>query len=67
MGGTKWAGYRRFAEAGLLRPDTLTGSGLVADPAVWPFLLRRHAMLATAPFISAVICTGIGRISWRAA
>jgi glycosyltransferase involved in cell wall biosynthesis len=48
---------RRFAEAGLPRPTTLTGSGLASDPAAWPFLLRRREVLAAAPVISVVVCT----------
>ena len=48
---------RRFAGAGLPRPSGLTGEGLNADPATWPFLLRRQATLAAAPFISVIICT----------
>lgn len=48
---------RRFAEAGLPQPATLTGTGLASDPAAWPFLLRRREVLAAAPFISVVVCT----------
>ena len=47
----------RFAAAGLPEPATLTGQGLTADPAAWPFLLRRRQVLAAAPAISVVICT----------
>ena len=47
----------RFAAAGLPQPGTLTGKGLVAEPAAWPFLRRRCEALAAAPFISVVICT----------
>ena len=47
----------RFAEAGLLEPSGLSGSGLEADPTSWPFLRDRLAILASAPFISVVICT----------
>lgn len=47
----------RFAAAGLPRPNTLTGQGLRADPARWPFLAGRREVLAAAPFISVVICT----------
>jgi glycosyltransferase involved in cell wall biosynthesis len=47
----------RFAAAGLPAPGTLTGAGLNADPAAWPFLLERGAALAAAPFISVIICT----------
>ena len=32
-------------------------SGLVADPDAWPFLRDRAAMLASAPFVSVVVCT----------
>ena len=48
---------RRFAQAGLPRPTTLTGSGLASDRAAWPFLLQRREVLAAAPFISVVVCT----------
>jgi len=47
----------RFAVAGLPKPGTLTGQGLTADPAQWPFLLRRREVLAEAPLISVVVCT----------
>jgi GT2 family glycosyltransferase len=47
----------RFAAAGLPQPGTLTGQGLTADPAQWPFLRRRHEALAEAPLISVVVCT----------
>jgi glycosyl transferase family 2 len=47
----------RFAAAGLPQPGTLTGQGLPADPAQWPFLLRRREVLAEAPLISVVVCT----------
>jgi glycosyltransferase involved in cell wall biosynthesis len=47
----------RFAAAGLPPPPPLTGEGLEADPAAWPFLLRRAAVLAAAPFISVVVPT----------
>jgi GT2 family glycosyltransferase len=47
----------RFAAAGLPQPGTLTGRGLAADPATWPFLRRRRDVLAAAPFISVVVCT----------
>jgi len=47
----------RFAAAGLPLPGQLTGDGLEADPATWPFLRRRRAALAAAPFISVVVCT----------
>lgn len=48
---------KRFAAAGLPRPSGLGGEGLKADPARWPFLMRRQATLAAAPFISVIICT----------
>src|SRR5262249_22508767 len=35
----------------------LTTAGLTADPLQWPFLRRRAAVLADAPFISVVVCT----------
>lgn len=62
LGALLWREFRapvmaRFAAAGILPPGPLTGTGLQADPATWPFLLRRRAVLATAPFISVVICT----------
>ena len=47
----------RFAAAGLPPPGALTGQGLTADPAAWPFLRRRRDALAAAPFISVVVCT----------
>jgi GT2 family glycosyltransferase len=47
----------RFTAAGLPAPGRLTGAGLPADPAIWPFLQRRRAVLASAPFISVVVCT----------
>jgi GT2 family glycosyltransferase len=47
----------RFAAAGLPAPGRLTGAGLTADPAAWPFLRDRREALATAPFISVVVCT----------
>jgi GT2 family glycosyltransferase len=47
----------RFADAGLAVPGLLTGDGLEADPAGWPFLRHRWAVLAAAPFISVVLCT----------
>jgi GT2 family glycosyltransferase len=47
----------RFAAAGLPVPMALTGAGLRADPQAWPFLRRRAEVLASAPFISVVICT----------
>jgi GT2 family glycosyltransferase len=62
LGALLWPGLRervteRFAEAGLPQPGTLTGKGLAADPAAWPFVRRRGEVLAAAPFISVVICT----------
>jgi O-antigen biosynthesis protein len=47
----------RFAEAGLPPPPSLTGAGLDADPATWPFLRRRQAALADPPFISVIVPT----------
>lgn len=47
----------RFAAAGLAVPAAPGGSGLAVDPATWPFLRRRAAVLAGAPFISVVVCT----------
>jgi GT2 family glycosyltransferase len=47
----------RFEAAGLAAPGELTGAGLSADPATWPFLRRRREVLATAPTVSVVICT----------
>ena len=47
----------RFCAAGLPGPGPLSGEGLVAEPAAWPFLRRRREVLAAAPFISVVICT----------
>jgi GT2 family glycosyltransferase len=48
---------KRFTAAGLSVPGVLMGDGLKADPAAWPFVRRRLAKLATAPFISVIICT----------
>jgi GT2 family glycosyltransferase len=48
---------QRFAAAGLPAPGELTGAGLSADPARWPFLQQRRAVLASAPLISVVVCT----------
>jgi O-antigen biosynthesis protein len=47
----------RFAAAGLARPAELTAGGLAADPEAWPFLRDRAAALASAPFVSVVVCT----------
>jgi GT2 family glycosyltransferase len=47
----------RFAAAGLPAPGPLTSAGLAADPAAWPFLRDRRAVLAAAPFVSVVVCT----------
>jgi glycosyltransferase involved in cell wall biosynthesis len=47
---------QRFAAAGRPSPAALTGSGLQVDPS-WPYLLNRAAVLASAPFISVVVCT----------
>jgi O-antigen biosynthesis protein len=62
LGDLLWREFRqpvteRFTAAALPAPGPLTGQGLVADPGAWPFLQHRHAVLATAPFISAVVCT----------
>ena len=62
FGALLWPEFRepvmeRFAAAGLPPPRPLTGDGLEADAAAWPFLRRRLAVLAAAPFISVVICT----------
>ena len=62
LGSLLWPEFRepvteRFAAAGLPPPRPLTGDGLEADAAAWPFLRRRLAVLAAAPFISVVICT----------
>ena len=47
----------RFADAGLPPPAPLTAAGLATGPGAWPFLEDRRRALATAPFISVVICT----------
>jgi len=47
----------RFLAAGMPAPGTLTGEGLAADEATWPFLVRRSEVLARAPMMSVVICT----------
>ncbi len=47
----------RFAAAGLPLPRLLTGTGLQADPAAWPFLRLRKHTLAAAPFISVIVPT----------
>jgi O-antigen biosynthesis protein len=57
-----WAAFRepvaeRFAAAGLAPPCALTGAGLAAEPAAWPFLHRRRAVLEAARLVSAVVCT----------
>ena len=62
LGALLWPEFReqvteRFAAAGLPQPASLTGGGLEADSAAWPFLVERRAVLAAAPFISVVICT----------
>jgi O-antigen biosynthesis protein len=62
LGALLWAEFSepvrvRFAAAGLAAPGLLTGDGLETDPARWPFLRHRRAVLAAAPFISAVLCT----------
>jgi O-antigen biosynthesis protein len=48
---------QRFEAAGRAVPTALAGCGLPAEPAGWPFLRDREALLADAPFISVVICT----------
>jgi glycosyltransferase involved in cell wall biosynthesis len=49
---------RRFEAAGRAAPAALTGQGLpAADQDAWPFLRERAALLASAPFISVVVCT----------
>jgi O-antigen biosynthesis protein len=48
---------KRFAAAGLTGPAELTASGLAADPDAWPFLRDRAAAVASAPFVSVVVCT----------
>jgi O-antigen biosynthesis protein len=62
LGARLWQEFRepvteRFAAAGLPGPTLLSGNGLEADPATWPFLHRRLAVLGAAPFISVIICT----------
>jgi O-antigen biosynthesis protein len=62
LGARLWPAVReqvtaRFTAAGRAAPDGLTGAGLRADPAAWPFLRRRAAALDPAPLISAVVCT----------
>lgn len=62
LGTLLWSALRepvteRFAAAGLPQPATLTGKGLAADPAAWPFLCHRRLVLDTAPFVSVVLCT----------
>jgi cellulose synthase/poly-beta-1,6-N-acetylglucosamine synthase-like glycosyltransferase len=62
LGARLWLEFReaiikRFVAAGLPRPSGLPTGGLEADPAGWPFLRNRLAVLAAAPFISVVICT----------
>jgi glycosyltransferase involved in cell wall biosynthesis len=62
LGALLWPAVRepvtaRFGAAGLAAPGGLTGAGLSADPAAWPFLQRRAAALDAAPLISAVVCT----------
>ena len=48
---------KRFAEAGLPEPEMLGEGGLETGSVAWPYLLKREATLAAAPFISVVICT----------
>jgi O-antigen biosynthesis protein len=62
LGALLWAEFSepiraRFADAGLAVPGSLIGGGLETDPSRWPFLRHRQAVLATAPFISVVLCT----------
>ncbi|HEY5989068.1 MAG TPA: glycosyltransferase, partial [Streptosporangiaceae bacterium] len=62
LGALLWPALReavskRFATAGLPQPTALTGEGLPADPAAWPFLRRRRLLLGTAPSVSVVVCT----------
>jgi glycosyltransferase involved in cell wall biosynthesis len=62
LGALLWSELRepvaeRFLAAGMSAPGTLTGDGLAADEAIWPFLARRREVLAKAPLISVVICT----------
>ncbi len=62
LGVQLWQAFRepvteRFLSAGLPVPALLCRNGLEADPAAWPFLLRRLDVLASAPFISIIICT----------
>jgi len=47
----------RFALAGLPPPRALTGAGIQADAATWPFLRLRRAVLAAPPFISVIVPT----------
>ena len=47
----------RFASAGLPPPRLLTGAGLQTDPATWPYLRLRQAVLDDAPFISVIVPT----------
>lgn len=47
----------RYLAANLSPPTALTGQGLEALPASWPFLSDRRHTLAAAPFISVVVCT----------
>ena len=62
LGAVLWQQVRepvmeRFAAAGLPPPRQLTGEGLTAEPAAWPFLRHRQAVLAAAPFISVIVPT----------
>ncbi|MGO8730153.1 MAG: polysaccharide pyruvyl transferase family protein [Streptosporangiaceae bacterium] len=62
LGVLLWRDFRepvaeRLAAAGRPGPAELTADGLAIDPATWPFLVQRQAVLAAAPFISVVICT----------
>ena len=62
LGERLWAEFRepvvrRFAEAGMTHPNELGEDGIEANPAVWPYLLRRQTTLSAAPFVSVVLCT----------
>jgi O-antigen biosynthesis protein len=62
LGTRLWPDFRgpvaeRFAAAGLPQPRALTGEGLAAEPATWPFLRRSREVLEEARLVSAVVCT----------
>ena len=62
LGALLWGEIRepvteRFASAGLPPPPLLTGAGLQTDPATWPYLRLRQAVLHDAPFISVIVPT----------